>query len=178
MTPALSQNADPCLLCTLFGSAITLYFLFVLSVSIVRAAWGLLGRLTGLLMELSNIAGEALAVAAAWPFAYALDHAEKWVAVAVEWRAQRKIWRDEFRDKMPWDEFRSQMTGQVKPKRDDYAVALSVFNLAEPFTRQEMDARFKRIMQVVHPDTGGSTYLAQQVTDARALILKRKGWKK
>ena len=93
MTSTLSHGADPCLLCNLFGSAVVLYFLFVLSMSVVRAAWGLLGRLTSLSMELSNIAGEALAVAAAWPFAYALDHAEKWVAVAAEWRAQRKIWR-------------------------------------------------------------------------------------
>ena len=178
MTPALSQNADPCLLCTLFGSAITLYFLFVLSVSIVRAAWGLLGRLTGLLMELSNIAGEALAVAAAWPFEYALDHAEKWLAIAAEWRAQRKIWRDEFRDRMPWDEFRRQMAGQGKAARDDYADALSLLALAEPFTRQDLDARFKRVMLGVHPDKGGSDRLAQQVTEARALILKRKGWKK
>jgi hypothetical protein len=50
--------------------------------------------------------------------------------------------------------------------------------LVEPFTRPDMDARFKRIMQGVHPDTGGSVYLAQQVTTARTLILKRKGWKR
>jgi hypothetical protein len=178
MISTLSQGADPCPLCGLFGGALTLYFLFVLSVSLVRAAWRLLARVTGLLMELSNIAGEALAVAASWPFALALDHVEQWMAVAAEWNAQRKIWRAEFRDKMPWDEFRAQMTGQVKPRRDDYADALSVFELADPFTRQDLDARFRQIMPRVHPDTGGSTYLAQQVADARALILKRKGWKK
>ena len=55
---------------------------------------------------------------------------------------------------------------------------LSLFGLAEPFTRQDMDARFRRIMQGVHPDTGGSEYLAKQVTTARTFILKRKGWKR
>ena len=79
---------------------------------------------------------------------------------------------------MPWDEFRRQMTGQGKAARDDYADALSLFDLTEPFTRQDLDARFKRVMLGVHPDKGGSDHLAQQVTDARALILKRKGWKK
>ncbi|WGJ13869.1 hypothetical protein QEV83_14490 [Methylocapsa sp. D3K7] len=178
MTSTLSHGAEPCMLCNLFGSAVLLYFLFVFSVSLVRAAWGLLARLTSLLMELSNIAGQALALAAAWPFEIALDQSEKWIAIGIEWREQRKIWRKEFRKIMPWDEFRRQMTGQPKVERDDYADALSLFGLAEPFTRQEMDARFKRIMQGVHPDTGGSDYLAQQVTAARALVLKRKGWKK
>ena len=178
MMSTLPHGVDPCPVCSLFGGAIIRYFLFVLTMSAARAAWGLLRRLIGLSMELSEIAGEALAAAAAWPFEYALDHAEKWVAVAAERRAQRKIWRDEFRDSMPWDEFRRQMAGQGKAARDDYADALSVLALTEPFTRQDMDARFKRIMQAVHPDTGGSNVLAKQVTQARDLILKRKGWKK
>ena len=178
MTSTLSHGADTCMPCNLFGIAVVLYFLFVLSVSIVRAAWGLLARLTSLSMELSDIAGEALAVAAAWPFEYALDHAEKWLAIAAELRAQRKIWRAEFRDSMPWDEFRRQMAGQGEAARDGYADALSLLALAEPFTRQDLDARFKRVMLGVHPDKGGSDFLAQQATAARALILKRKGWKK
>ena len=74
--------------------------------------------------------------------------------------------------------FGRQVTGQIKPKRDDYTDALSLFGLAQPFTRQDIDARFRRIMQGVHPGTGGSEYLAQLVTTARTLILKRKGWKK
>lgn len=124
------------------------------------------------------IVADALMLTAMWPIEWLIDQSAKCLAFAAEWHEQRKIWRKEFRHRMPWDEFRRQLTGQARPQRDDYAVALGVFDLAEPFTREELNARFKRIMQGVHPDTGGSNYLAQQVTDARALILKRKGWKK
>jgi hypothetical protein len=131
-----------------------------------------------LVKEAATIAGEAVGIVAAWPFEVALDNSEKWIAIGAEWRARRKIWRTEFRAAMPWDEFRRQMAGQRKVERDDYADALSLLGLADSFTRQEMDARFRRIMQGVHPDAGGTEYLAQQVTTARAVIFKRKGWKK
>jgi hypothetical protein len=135
-------------------------------------------RLIALAIAAAGIAGQALGLLMAWPFEIALDQSEKWVAIGIEWREQRKIWRKEFRKIMPWDEFHRQMTGRSKAPRDDYADALSLLALTEPFTRQDMDARFKRIMQGVHPDMGGSDYLAQQVTEARSLILKQKGWKK
>lgn len=133
-----------------------------------------LGRLSG---KMVAIAGEAVAFAVVWPIAYAVDHAEKWAAFAAEWRTQRRIWRKEFRKQIRWSEFRLTMAGRGKVERDDYADALSLFGLAEPFTRREMDTRFKRIMFAVHPDKGGTDYLAQLTTAARTLILKRKGWK-
>jgi hypothetical protein len=178
MTSSLPQGMDFWGLCRLIGDAAAAYALIVLVLAAIRAGWALLKRLTWLSVRAACIAGEALGVAAAWPFEVALDQSEKWVAFGAEWRAQRKIWRAEFRKVMPWDEFRRQVTGQTRPKRDDYTDALSLFGLAQSFTRQDMDARFRRIMQGVHPDTGGSEYLAQLVTTARTLILKRKGWKK
>jgi hypothetical protein len=178
MTSSLPQGMDFWHVCRIIGDAVAVYALFVLMLAAIRAGWALLKRLTYLSVRAAGIAGDALGIAAAWPFEVALDQSEKWVAFGAEWRAQRKIWRAEFRKVMPWDEFRRQVTGQTRPKRDDYTDALSLFGLAQPFTRQDMDARFRRIMQGVHPDTGGCDYLAQQVTAARTLILKRKGWKK
>jgi hypothetical protein len=177
MTSSLSQGMDFWGLCRLIGDAVALALL-MLVLAAIRAAWTLLKRLARLSKQAASIAGEAVGVAAAWPFEIALDHSEKWVAIGAEWRAQRKIWRTEFRAAMPWDEFRRQIAGQRKVERDDYADALSLFGLMEPFTRKDMDVRFRRIMQGVHPDTGGTEYLAQQVTTARAVIFKRKGWKK
>ena len=99
----------------LIGDAVAVYALFVLMLAAVRAGWALLKRLTGLSVRAACIAGEALEIAAAWPFEVALDQSEKWVAFGAEWRAQRKIWRAEFRNVMPWDEFRRQVTGQTGP---------------------------------------------------------------
>jgi hypothetical protein len=178
MTSSLPQGMELWQLCKFIGDAVAVCALVALMLAAIRAGWALLKRLTYLSVRAACIAGDALGVAAAWPFEVALDQSEKWVAFGTEWRAQRKIWRTEFRKVMPWDEFRRQVTGQAKPKRDDYTDALSLFGLAQSFTRQDMDARFRRIMQGVHPDTGGSEYLAQLVTTARTLILKRKGWKK
>jgi len=160
------------------GSLVVLYVLAMLVFAAVNAAQKLISRILRLGLRAAGMIAEALAVLAAWPFELALAEAEKWVAVAVEQRAQWKIWRAEFRHKMSWAEFREHMTGRATPQRDDYAEALSLFALAEPFTRPDLDTRFRRLMQGVHPDKGGSEFLAQQVTTARDLILKRKGWKR
>ncbi len=178
MTAAQSHGTDFWILCNAVGTLVAFFFIITLLMTAVRAVWALFFRLIALAIGAAEIAGQALGLLAAWPFEIALDRAEKWVAIGLEWREQRKIWRKEFRKTMPWDEFRRQMTGQGKAPRDDYADALSLLALTEPFTRQDMDVRFKRIMQGVHPDTGGSDYLAQQVATARSLILKQKGWKK
>ncbi|WP_018263999.1 hypothetical protein [Methylobacterium sp. WSM2598] len=125
-------------------------------------------------------AADALGVALAWPFEWAVDHADRFVAQGAEWRAQRRIWRSEFRRQMSWAEFRQQLSGQGTGTAvpDGLADALSLLGLTEPFTRDDLDIRFKRTMRAVHPDKGGSEYLARLVNEARALILERKGWKK
>jgi hypothetical protein len=160
------------------ASILVAFLLLTFFIIVVRAGCFVLVRGYQLSNTIGKIAAEALGLAMIWPIEWLIDQAEKGLAFAADYREQRKIWRAEFRTVMPWDEFRRQVTGQTKPKRDDYTDALSLFGLVEPFTRPDMDARFKRIMQGVHPDTGGSDYLAQQVTTARALVLKRKGWKK
>jgi hypothetical protein len=165
------------LLCMTAGCFIAAYAALILLRIAAYAGMALLEHLSRQSSRIAEIAGEAIAFALAWPIGRAVDHAESWAAHGAEWRAQRAIWRKEFRKLMPWSEFRLKMTGRAKPERDDYADALSLYGLAEPFTRQDLDARFKRIMRGVHPDTGGSDYLAQLATAARTLILKRKGWR-
>jgi hypothetical protein len=153
------------------------YLAVLVGVILLRAMVALLKGLMRQSRRIVVIGGEVVAVAAIWPIEMAVDRAEQWAAQAIEWRAQRKIWRAEFRKVMPWAQFRLKMTGRGQPARDDYADALSLYGLAEPFTRQDMDARFKRVMRGVHPDAGGTDYLAQLATGARDLIFKRKGWK-
>jgi hypothetical protein len=95
MTSSLPQGMDLWQLCRFIGNAVAVYALFVLMLAAIRAGWALLKRLTHLLVRAACIAGDALGVAAAWPFEVALDQSEKWVAFGAEWRAQRKIWQAE-----------------------------------------------------------------------------------
>jgi len=140
------------------SSVLTAFLLLTLAVIALRCTFIVVVRGCQLSINLGMVLSEALALAAIWPIEWLIDQSEKWVAIAAEWRMQRKIWRAEFRTVMPWDEFRRQMTGQQKVERDDYGDALSLFGLVEPFGRKDIDARFRRIMQGVHPDTGGSEY--------------------
>jgi len=148
------------------SSLLTIFALLTVSVIAVRCAFTVLMRGCQLSINLGMVLADVLALAAVWPIEWLIDQAAKGLALAVEYRAQWKIWQAEFSTTMPWDEFRRQMTGQPKVERDDYADALSLFGLVEPFGRKDMDARFRRIMQGVHPDTGGTEYLAKQVTTA------------
>jgi hypothetical protein len=88
----------------------------------------------------------------------------------------RKTWREEFRRSMSWKAFRRQLA--EGPEKDKFAKALDVFGLMEPFSRSDLDVRFKRIISLAHPDKGGSEYLGRIINEARDLILKHKGWKK
>ena len=60
---------------------------------------------------------------------------------------------------------------------DPYQIALNVLGLTEPFTKAELNARYKRAIARCHPDkTGGDDREAKRVNMARDVILKRKGW--
>lgn len=50
--------------------------------------------------------------------------------------------------------------------------ALEILGLGDQPTRQEIIAAHRRLMQKVHPDRGGSKYLAQQLNEAKARLLK------
>ena len=56
----------------------------------------------------------------------------------------------------------------------DRQEALKVLGLAENPSREEVIAAHRRLMQKVHPDHGGSTYLAQQLNEAKRVLLARR----
>lgn len=50
--------------------------------------------------------------------------------------------------------------------------ALSVLGLKDGANREEVMIAYKRLMLKVHPDHGGSEYLAAKLNQARELLLK------
>lgn len=51
------------------------------------------------------------------------------------------------------------------------AQALEVLNLREGASREEIMTAYRELIQKVHPDKGGSSYLASQVNRARDVLL-------
>jgi len=54
----------------------------------------------------------------------------------------------------------------------DVAQAREILGLGTHPTRDEVISAHKRLMQKVHPDRGGSTYLAQQLNEAKVTLLR------
>ncbi len=55
----------------------------------------------------------------------------------------------------------------------DEPSALAILGLEKPYTREDVIAAHKRIMQNLHPDKGGSDFLAAQVNTAKSVLLKK-----
>ena len=53
--------------------------------------------------------------------------------------------------------------------------ARAVLDLAPNPSKQEVVDAHRRLMMKIHPDKGGSTYLAQQLNEAKGVLLKRLG---
>ena len=51
--------------------------------------------------------------------------------------------------------------------------AFEMFDVNEKASDTDVRAIYNRLMKRVHPDVGGSTFLAKQVNDARAILLNR-----
>jgi len=54
----------------------------------------------------------------------------------------------------------------------DRQQALDVLGLSGTPSRQDVIDAHRRLMQKLHPDRGGSTYLAQQLNDAKRVLLQ------
>ena len=53
------------------------------------------------------------------------------------------------------------------------AVALEILGLNQGATREEVVLAHRRLMQKMHPDRGGSDYLAKKINAARDFLLER-----
>jgi hypothetical protein len=60
--------------------------------------------------------------------------------------------------------------GSNRPSRMTREEALRIFDLSEPVTHDQVQARYREMMRGVHPDRGGSNHLAAQVNEAYRLL--------
>jgi hypothetical protein len=57
-----------------------------------------------------------------------------------------------------------------RPSRMSRAEALQVFGLDESATREDVQREYRRLMRQVHPDLGGSSYLAAKINEAKDVL--------
>lgn len=51
--------------------------------------------------------------------------------------------------------------------------AAEILGIKEDATPKEIKARYQQLMKQVHPDKGGSAHFAQQLNDAKSVLLKK-----
>ena len=68
----------------------------------------------------------------------------------------------------------SQPSAAPRSDKMDRAEALRVLGLGEGASDDDIRAAHRNLMRKVHPDHGGSAYLAQRVNEARGILLKGK----
>jgi hypothetical protein len=61
--------------------------------------------------------------------------------------------------------------GRANPEQMSRSQALEILGLQESATSDEITARYRSLIRAVHPDRGGSGYLAAQLNAARATLL-------
>lgn len=60
---------------------------------------------------------------------------------------------------------------------DPFIKALALFDLKEPFTKEQFKSRYRQLIMQHHPDLTGSDLAAQELNAARTIIKDRKGWR-
>ncbi|HBC08055.1 MAG TPA: molecular chaperone DnaJ, partial [Rhodospirillaceae bacterium] len=76
-------------------------------------------------------------------------------------------WRDAAEDAGP----QTGSAGATRSGAMTRAEALAVLGLSEGASRQDIKAAYQRIISGLHPDHGGSDYLAAQVNEAKDVLL-------
>jgi len=82
--------------------------------------------------------------------------------------ANRAGWREYFEET-------ARAEAQEAPAADPVAEAYEVLGLKTGATAQDVRAAHRELMKGVHPDRGGSSYLASKINEARDLLLKTLG---
>ena len=86
-------------------------------------------------------------------------------------RRHGTAWRQGDESEAGTDDTRSQSRGRPQNSTMTREEALSLLGLPSDATEEDIRAAYKRIMKQVHPDTGGSAYLAAKVNEAKDLLL-------
>ena len=60
--------------------------------------------------------------------------------------------------------------GGARPRRMTRQEALQVFGLDESATREDVQREYRRLMRKIHPDLGGSSYLAAKINEAKDVL--------
>lgn len=84
--------------------------------------------------------------------------------------SRRPGWRDEFEPDMASGEGSPADTGPMTEEE-----AYEVLGLAPDASEAEIVAAHRRLMLRVHPDQGGSTFLAAKINIAKAVLLRKHG---
>jgi DnaJ-domain-containing protein 1 len=60
--------------------------------------------------------------------------------------------------------------GSARPQRMTRQEALQVLGLNETATQDDVQREYRRLMRKVHPDLGGSSYLAAKLNEAKDVL--------
>jgi DnaJ domain len=87
----------------------------------------------------------------------------------LDWRAQG--WREKSADDGAKEQARAPRGGRVRMAREE---AYEVLGLKKGASEEEIRAAHRKLMMKLHPDQGGSTYLAARINEAKDVLLGRK----
>ncbi len=69
--------------------------------------------------------------------------------------------------------FDSKQSNDFDQYKMSYSEAMEILGLKPGAKKSEINKSYHRLMQSVHPDKGGSSYLAQKINQARSVVLKK-----